>query len=211
MVVKNFVVFEGIDGAGTSTQIARLKAKFGEERFAFSAEPTKRETGRFLRRVLSGEVSATAMTQAFLFAADRAEHIFGSDGVIAHTSAGKAEVSDRYFFSSIAYQGLGGDEDFVRATNSGFPLPELLFFFDISAEVAMKRIDARGEAKEIFEKRDALEKIAARYRRIIADYEKSAEAASGEMKIVRIDAEKSADDIEKTIYREILQLPIFKV
>ena len=98
-----------------------------------------------------------------------------------------------------------GDE-LPKAVNSPFPLPEILFFFDIDADDAMKRIDKRGEAKEIFEKKETLEKIAAAYRKIIAEYEKE----QSEMKIVRLDATKSVDEIAKTIWREISQLPILK-
>lgn len=206
MVLKNFIVFEGIDGAGTTTQIKKLKEREEAARFFFSAEPTKRETGLFLRRVLKGEVKAEAETAVYLFAADRNEHIFGAEGVKEHTQSGLIEVSDRYFFSSIAYQGMTCGDELPKAVNSPFPLPEILFFFDIDAEDAMKRIDERGEAKEIFEKKETLEKIAAAYRKIIAEYEKE----QSEMKIVRLDATKSVDEIAKTIWREISQLPILK-
>lgn len=206
MVLKNFIVFEGIDGAGTTTQIKKLKEREESARFFFSAEPTKRETGLFLRRVLKGEVKAEAETAVYLFAADRNEHIFGAEGVKEHTQSGLIEVSDRYFFSSIAYQGMTCGDELPKAVNSPFPLPEILFFFDIDAEDAMKRIDERGEAKEIFEKKETLEKIAAAYRKIIAQYEKE----QSEMKIVRLDATKSVDEIAKTIWREISQLPILK-
>jgi len=208
MVMKNFVVFEGIDGAGTSTQINLLKQRAeAEKKFIFSAEPTKKETGVFLRRVLSGEVKARAESAVYLFAADRNEHIFGEDGVKEHTQNGFIEVSDRYFFSSIAYQGMSCGEELPKSVNSAFPLPELLFFFDIDVDEALRRIERRGEEKEIFEKREFLEKIAASYRRIIAEYEQKETG----MKIVRIDAQKSADEIAKTIWREISELPILKI
>lgn len=77
MILKNFVVFEGIDGAGTSTQINILKEKKEAERFFFTAEPTDSPTGKFLRTVLKGNVELDPRTSAYLFAADRAEHLWG--------------------------------------------------------------------------------------------------------------------------------------
>ena len=81
MILHNFIVFEGIDGAGTSTQLSILQKKLPPNRAFFSAEPTTLETGKFLRRILSGEVPVHPQTAAYLFAADRCEHIYGKDGV----------------------------------------------------------------------------------------------------------------------------------
>ena len=100
MILKNFIVFEGIDGAGTSTQIKRLVDSNAEKFFA-TAEPTTGETGKFLRRMLGGEFHVDEKTNAYLFAADRCEHIYGADGVIEKINSGKTVVSDRYFFSSM--------------------------------------------------------------------------------------------------------------
>ena len=85
MILKNFIVFEGIDGAGTSTQIKKLvergNAELGSGHFAATAEPTGSETGLFLRRMLAGNFHVDEKTNAYLFAADRCEHIFGKGGV----------------------------------------------------------------------------------------------------------------------------------
>ena len=114
MVLKNFIVFEGIDGAGTSTQIKKLVERGNSNepgRFVATAEPTTGETGRFLRRMLGGEFHVDEKTNAYLFAADRCEHIFGKSGVKELCDDGKIVVSDRYFFSSMAYQSVScGDE-----------------------------------------------------------------------------------------------------
>ena len=66
MVLKNFIVFEGIDGSGTSTQLRLLKKHFNN--VVVTAEPTDKETGKFLRRMLGGEFSVDERTNAFLFA-----------------------------------------------------------------------------------------------------------------------------------------------
>ncbi len=205
MILKNFIVFEGIDGAGTTTQINLLRKKYTEGRsdvnFFFSSEPTSRETGVFLRRVLKGEIRTKPQTAVYLFAADRHEHIFGEHGVFSHTNAGAIEVSDRYFFSSLAYQGVSIGPSLPEKVNEDFPLPELLFFFNISAEEAMTRIEARGEEKEIFEKREALEKISAEYKKVINRYE--ADSSRTGMRVVRIDASARIEEIAAIIEREI--------
>ena len=197
MILKDFVVFEGIDGAGTSTQIKLLTQK-APERFFSTAEPTSGETGLFLRRMLSGAFSVDEKTNAFLFAADRCEHIYGKGGIIEKINEGKIVLSDRYFFSSLAYQSVSCGQEIPRLVNSAFPLPEYLFFFQINPEISLGRVNARGEKKEIYEKIELQKKIAAQYEAVISEYEKG-EKGQG-MKIIRIDASRSIEDISEEIY-----------
>lgn len=202
MILKNFIVFEGIDGAGTSTQIKKLVERGCSERgqgaFVATAEPTGGETGRFLRRMLGGEFSVDEKTNAYLFAADRCEHIFGKGGVQEICKAGKVVVSDRYFFSSMAYQSVSCGEELPRLLNSPFPLPEYLFYFVIKPEVSLGRVTARGEKKEIYETIEKQKQIAAQYEKVISEYEKT--ACETGMKIIRINAEKSIDEISTEIW-----------
>ncbi len=202
MILKNFIVFEGIDGAGTSTQIKKLvergNAEFGDGSFVATAEPTGGETGLFLRRMLGGEFSVDEKTNAYLFAADRCEHIFGKDGVQELCQAGKTVVSDRYFFSSMAYQSVSCGEELPRLLNSPFPLPEYLFYFVINPEVSLGRVTSRGEKKEIYETIEKQKKIAAQYEKVISEYEKTADSG---MKIIRIDAEKDIESISEEIWK----------
>lgn len=205
MILKNFIVFEGIDGAGTSTQIKKLVERGCSERgqgaFAATAEPTGGETGRFLRRMLGGEFSVDEKTNAYLFAADRCEHIFGRGGVQELCQAGKIVVSDRYFFSSMAYQSVSCGEELPRLLNSPFPLPEYLFYFVINPEVSLGRVTARGEKKEIYETIEKQKKIAAQYEKVISEYEKTAVETG--MKIIRIDAEKDIESISEEIWKSL--------
>lgn len=205
MILKNFIVFEGIDGAGTSTQIKKLVergcSERGEGTFVATAEPTGGETGRFLRRMLGGEFSVDEKTNAYLFAADRCEHIFGKGGVQELCQAGKTVVSDRYFFSSMAYQSVSCGEELPHLLNSPFPLPEYLFYFVINPEVSLGRVTARGEKKEIYETIEKQKKIAAQYEKVISEYEKTAGETG--MKIIRINAEKSIDEISEVIWNKL--------
>jgi len=197
MILKNFIVFEGIDGAGTSTQIKKLVER-DTTRFVATAEPTSNETGKFLRRMLGGEFSVDEKTNAYLFAADRCEHIFGKGGVRELCESGKTVVSDRYFFSSMAYQSVSCGEELPKLLNSPFPLPEYLFYFVINPEVSLGRVNARGEHKEIYETIEKQKKIAAQYEKVISEYEKNANETG--MKIIRIDAENDINTISEEIW-----------
>ncbi|MDY5123228.1 MAG: dTMP kinase [Treponema sp.] len=194
MLLKNFIVLEGIDGAGTSTQIKKI-IESNPEKYAATAEPTTGETGKFLRRMLSGEFSVDEKTNAYLFAADRCEHIYGKNGVEEMIKNGKTVISDRYFFSSLAYQSTSCGMELPALLNSPFPLPEYLFFFEINPEISLARVNSRNEKKEIYEKIDIQKKIAALYEQVISKYENNSEG----MKVIRIDASKSIDEVHQII------------
>lgn len=200
MTLKNFIVFEGIDGSGTSTQIKKLVER-DLNKFVATAEPTKKETGLFLRKMLGGDFSVDSKTAAYLFAADRCEHIYGKDGVIDLLNQGKIVVSDRYFFSSLAYQSVSCGNELPRLLNSQFPLPEILFYFYIDPEISLKRVEDRNEKKEIYEKIDYQKKTAALYEEVINEYLKP--ELKGEMKIIKIDASKSIEEISQIIWQNV--------
>ena len=201
MVLKNFIVLEGIDGAGTSTQIKRL-VQSEPQKYIATAEPTSGPTGKFLRQMLAGDFKVDERTNAYLFAADRCEHIFGKGGVKELCESGKVVVSDRYFFSSLAYQSVSCGLELPQLLNSPFPLPEYLFYFDINPEVSLARVNARNEKKEIYENIEAQKKIAALYEKVISMYENDA-GLREEMKIIRVDATKSIEEIEGFIKKSL--------
>ena len=198
MIQKNFIVFEGIDGSGTSTQIELLKKRDEDKKIFFTAEPTEGETGKFLRKILGGKFNVAAQTAAYLFAADRAEHLWADGGIVEQCEKGKIVVCDRYIFSSLAYQGATCGDELPKIINSPFPLPEMLFFFDIKSEDSLKRIDARGEDKEIYENKKMLEETAIRYKRTIEKFK-----SQREMKIIELDATLGKEEIAETIWNEI--------
>lgn len=195
MVLKKFIVFEGIDGSGTSTQLKILKEN--NSNIQITAEPTDTETGKFLRRMLGKEFTVDEKTNAYLFAADRCQHLYGKGGIIETINSGKIVVSDRYFFSSMAYQSSFCGEELPALLNSPFPLPEVLFFFVIDPEISLSRVNSRGEKKEIYEKIELQKKIADEYEKVISKYEK--DSINSGMKVVRIDATKSIEEISKII------------
>ncbi|MBR5669002.1 MAG: dTMP kinase, partial [Spirochaetales bacterium] len=113
-ILKGFWVLEGLDGAGTTTQLKKLEDYLQSKGTGVfrTAEPTIYETGKFIRKVLSGEIKVPQSTIAYLFAADRDNHINNPEyGIISHLKKGEVVISDRYFFSSFAYQSIGFDPD----------------------------------------------------------------------------------------------------
>jgi dTMP kinase len=155
------IVFEGIDGCGKSTQIARLAEalRANGHDVMLTAEPTEHDTGKMLREALSGRVKRTPEEMAALFTLDRIVHNKAEDGIENALQQGRDVLSDRYYYSSLAYQGSLCDYEWVKQMNVGCPAirrPDLCIFLDIPPRVALERIGRRGEAKEIYEKEDTL-------------------------------------------------------
>jgi dTMP kinase len=152
-----FIVIEGIDGTGKSTQAARLGEWFrskGRE-VVLSREPTAGPWGTKLREsAATGRLSAEDELEYFL--KDRRQHV---EEVIAPAlAAGKVVILDRYYFSTMAYQGARGfDPAEIRRKNEAFaPVPDLLLILDLDVDLALERIGVRGDTANEFEKRDNL-------------------------------------------------------
>ena len=156
-----FIVFEGIDGCGKSTQLKLLcerLARLGRKPMP-TAEPTDSVSGKMLRAALSGSDPRTATEMAALFTLDRIHHNKAENGIEKSLEKGFDVISDRYYYSSLAYQGSLTDYEWVRHMNCACPeirKPDLCIFLDISPKAALSRIGSRGEAKEIYEKEDTL-------------------------------------------------------
>lgn len=202
MILHNFIVFEGIDGSGTSTQMDFLQTKLADKNVCFTYEPTELETGKFLRKILKGDIQLHPDTIARLFAADRCEHLYGKNGIIEKAGKGSLVLSDRYIFSSLAYQSNECGENLPRQLNANFPLPEIVFYFDIEPSVSINRIQGR-RVTEIYEKKDFLEQTRRQYLSIMKEYEK-------QTSIIYIDAAQSKADVSEKIWSIISKLPMIK-
>ena len=155
------IVFEGIDGCGKSTQIKMLAdaLRARGRTVTLTAEPTDHDTGKMLREALSGRVKRTPHEMAALFTLDRIVHNTAEDGIEKNLADGADVLSDRYYYSSLAYQGSLCNYDWVKDMNVNCPAirrPDLCIFLDIPPKEALERIGKRGEAKEIYEKEDTL-------------------------------------------------------
>lgn len=198
-VLKGFFVLEGIDGAGTTTQLKRIATRALGEGLTLRAdcEPTPHPVGALIRSILRHQVEAHPTVLAPLFAADRRQHIDGRDGVREAVATGTVVVSDRYFFSSMAYQSLDLPWDDVWALNAPFPLPEALFWFEVPVSEAQARIDRRGLAREKFEDAPTQERIRLAYHRSLAQAE-----AQG-LEVVRLDASLPIETLTDSIWERI--------
>ncbi|MCG8416391.1 MAG: dTMP kinase [Proteobacteria bacterium] len=152
------VAFEGIDGAGKTTQVKRLAGRLGEQGVPFVAtkEPTDGSWGAKIRTsAQSGRMSAEDELQAFLH--DRREHVAT---VIAPALAeGKVVVVDRYYLSTVAYQGARGLSPARLLRENAFaPPPDILIVLDIEPALGLQRIRQRGDRADLFEREDELHK-----------------------------------------------------
>ncbi len=201
-ILEKFIVLEGLDGAGTTTQLKMLKERFDKEKIdSFSTmEPTDGVIGKVIREALRKKIVLDNKTLALLFAADRNEHLYGREGILEQIQQGQWVLCDRYLFSSIAYQSLTCDRKWVFEINN-FPLPEYLFFVATSPQECQKRMESRSE-KELFEDLKLQEKIMNNYSYGINRYEKSG------MKIFYIDGEESPGMINEKIWKILFPMPI---
>lgn len=160
-----FIVFEGIDGAGKTTQIARLEAKLRAEgrRVMVTAEPTVSVTGGLLRDALGGISKRTAGEMAAMFVLDRIFHnVNPVTGIEKMLADGVDVICDRYYYSSLAYQGSETDFDWVANMNLNCPeirRPDCCIFLDLTPEQSLARINADRVSREIYEEESRLQAV----------------------------------------------------
>jgi dTMP kinase len=188
--LKNFIVLEGIDGSGTSTQMRNIESALVKKGLPhlMTAEPTGRPEGQLIRNILRGELEADPGTVAYLFASDRHQHLHGQGGILEALEEGKFVVCDRYALSSLAYQGSTCGKELPEYLNAKFPAPGLTIFFKIDPERSLKRLDSRNKL-EIYEKMHMQKLVSLAYEAIIAE-----KIAQG-WNIQILDAEKSVEQV----------------
>jgi dTMP kinase len=189
-----FIVFEGIDGGGKSTQIQMLADYFKAEGYDVDLhmEPTQEAIGNLLWiYIRSKDRSFTPETEALLFAADRIEHGKAIQKVIEE---GKIIISDRYVHSSLAYQGAAGvDVQWLKSINIHALKPDLVILLDIDPEKSLERVSDRS--KTIFEESEYLKRVQIEYLRY---------KEAGELLVV--DAAQPKKDVHAEILGHIKKL-----
>lgn len=159
-----FIVLEGIDGSGKSSQIGPLVKRLEGLGLPCRAdrEPTGGPVGSLIRQIFTGRVTADNRVIAALYAADRIDHLVNEvDGLCTAIDQGVTVVSDRYYFSSYAYHSVDMDMEWVIQANSvsaDLLRPTLTVFLDVPVETALDRIHKNRFVEEIFDREDRLRK-----------------------------------------------------
>lgn len=197
-----FLVLEGIDGSGTTSQKARLLGWLAARGRAAhgTAEPSTGPVGKLVRTMLAADgepVDPHAL--ALLFAADRRDHL--AREIVPHLTAGAVVVCDRYVLSSLTYQTAAGvPREVVAEANRGVRTPDLTLLLDVPGHVAAERRQRRAGTVEIYDDAAVQERVAATYRR-------EAEALIAAGQPVRIlDGSGTMEEVEQALREAILPL-----
>ncbi|MCI5596775.1 MAG: dTMP kinase [Lachnospiraceae bacterium] len=200
-----FIAFEGIDGSGKSTQIALLEQRLKEEGIPVyvTREPTDGPYGAMLHTIMTGRLDACEETIAALYVADRMDHIKNKrNGLLAKIEEGITVLTDRYYFSSYAYQGAHISMDWTIMANSICAQalrPDLNLFFDLKPEVSFARISQNRTDFEIYEKLDNL-------RNTRQKYLEAFERLKDQEKVSFIDADQSTEQIAEDVWTQVKML-----
>lgn len=194
-----FIVFEGLDGSGSTTQAAKL-AKFLKDnkiRVHQTKEPTSYLIGGLIRSWLASDWSSSPICLQLLFTADRAHHL--EKEVIPLLKRGVYVVSDRYFLSTLAFGANEiPDRQWLKDINKIFLLPDLTFYSKVRPRVCLERISESRHHFELFEKENSLKQVEKNYEEFIREYPR----------IITLDGEKPEEEvffeIEKVVKRMLL-------
>ncbi len=182
------VVIEGIDGAGKTT-IAKALVKELKRRgydVIYLREPTDSEWGRRIREARN----LSPKEELELFLKDREWDV--KHNILPALKDGKIVVMDRYYHSTIAYQGAKGiDPNYIRKLNERFPKPDLVVVLDVRPETALGRIKKRGKEPDEFEKLEYLRRVRDIY------------LSMGD--VILVNAERSLDDVLKDLLSLVLE------
>ena len=197
-----FFALEGIDGSGKSTQLELLARRLEQAGFPCltTCEPTAGPIGSLLRQVLTGQIPWDSRVVAPLFTADRLDHLLnGENGLCRAVERGLTVLSDRYYFSSYAYQSVDLPLEWVIEVNR--PCAQLLrptatVFIDVSPELALARIAQNRERTELFETEDRLT-------RTREQYLKAFELEKGREQVILIPGDRDVETIASDIWSTI--------
>lgn len=206
MHTAKFIVFEGLDGSGTSTQATLLEKRLIQEghRCHLTSEPSTGPVGQMIRQAFKGRLRFSQEPDRFdhqmahLFSADRFDHLYNEwDGVLPTLARGTTVISTRYFFSSYAYH-CTCEEDWalVERLNRDFPNPDLLIYLRNPVAESVRRLQSRTTL-DSYETPDKLSQVSANYDRILSRYPGH--------KVV-IDATRPVQDIHETIVMSLKEI-----
>lgn len=188
-----FIVFEGLDGAGSSTQIDKLAAslKKAGRNPVVTKEPTNNIIGGLIRGQLTKDWNSSMECLQLLFAADRAHHL--ERLIIPALKDKKIVLCDRYFFSTVAFGALDLDRGWLLEINDQFLLPDLIILLKVSPRECIKRMHENRFRLELFEEEKKLQKVWKTYT-WLAEKFPNVKIVDGEKSI-----ESIASDIDKIV------------
>jgi dTMP kinase len=188
-----FICIEGLDGCGKTTQAKLLAKKLAQSyNSVYTSEPSRGNIGTFIRkRCLYGEKRLSTIVEALLFAADRFEHV--ENEIRPALREGRLVISDRYVYSSLAYQGAAGlSLEWIRTVNEHALKPDLAVFIDVKLETVMNRLKSK---RSVMENIETLEKARDIYLKFVAKGE-----------LIRIDGNRAKDEVAETLSKVVMKL-----
>ena len=187
-----FIVIEGLDGSGKTTQAKLLTAKLSRSQHAlYTAEPSQGGVGTFIREsCLYGKKRLLTAVEALLFAADRIEHV--ETEIKPALREGRLVISDRYVYSSLAYQGSSElSIDWISEINKYALKPDFAVFIDVSPETALKRLKREKSVMERLETQRHVREVYLKF------------VEKGEL--VRIDGERSETEVLEALLTLVMR------
>ena len=197
-----FIVFEGIDGSGKSTQVSRLGRRLDQKGLdpVITCEPSDGPVGRLIRQMLAGDLPVDQRTLAAMFAADRTDHLLnGVNGVKAQVDAGRVVVCDRYYFSSYAYHAQFMDmEQVIRMNqhNAEILKPWVTLFIDVDPALCLARIKANRDQLDMYEKIDILKAVRGHYLDAFGRFR-------DEEQVIIVDGNGSPEEVEERVWEAV--------
>jgi dTMP kinase len=210
MATGRFVVFEGLDGSGKTTQMARIQKRLSGVGIdaVTTCEPTDGPVGSLIRKMLEGRISSDPETIAALFAADRTDHLVKPEtGVQALVEKGLVVLCDRYYFSSYAYHARDMDLEWIitlNSLNAQILRPDLTFFIDVAPETCLDRIRAGRHRLDMYEKIDILKQVR-------HNYFTAFDRVRDKEKVVTVDGNASEDAVEQSIWQHMQPFVNFRI
>jgi len=187
-----FICIEGLDGCGKTTQAKLLAKKLGKSRNTlYTAEPSRGKIGTYIRnRCLYGEKRLSTVVEALLFAADRIEHV--ENEVLPALREGRLVISDRYIYSSLAYQGAAGlSLEWIEKVNKHALKPDLAVFIDVDPKTVMHRLKRK---RSVMENMDTQQRVRDFYLKFVAKGE-----------LVKLDGNRAKNEVAETLSALVLK------
>lgn len=183
------IAFEGIDGAGLTTQASLLEKYLRGRGYStlLTKEPTGGLVGGLVRACLRGEWRTSARALQLLFTADRAHHL--EFEIAPALDSGRIVICDRYMFSTIAYGSIELEYEWLKQLNSKFPVPNLTLVIDVKPETAIRRIKSSRLGHELFEDPAKLESVRRVYVELIVRDFRNIHVVNGEGGIEQVHGE----------------------